>query len=208
MPETNDQSVRSEGATAHASGSDGGETGSAKVDADSNDAGSDDKPVTPEDLKLPEGKQWDEALGKSFLDIVNDPKIPRAELTQKLVELYSSQQDLLLQSQAAADAALLAKLDRQQTEWFEGCKKDQEYGGLKFEESQAIIKKGCGQVATQGALDVLKDYGLDFHPEIVRMFYRAGKLLGEDPGSKAPAAAAPMEDPLITMYRESLKGVK
>ena len=172
------------------------------------DGGGDDKPVTPEDLKLPEGKEWDEALGKSFLDIVNDPKIPRAELTQKLVELYSSQQDLLLQSQAAADAALLAKFNQQQTEWLEGCKKDQEYGGHKFEESQAIIKKGCAQVATQGAIDVLNDYGLGSHPEIVRMFYRAGKLLGEDPGSKAPAATAPTEDPLVTMYRESLKGVK
>jgi hypothetical protein len=221
MPETNNQPnnqpVRSEGPVADAAGPDGGGAANVNVDPDSDDAGrsegsedagGDDKPVTPEDLKLPEGKQWDEALGKSFLDIVNDPKIPRAELTQKLVELYSSQQDLLVQSQAAADAALQAKLHDQQTQWLEGCKKDQEYGGHKFDESQPIIKRGCAQLATQGALDILNDYGLGMHPEIVRMFYRAGKLLGEDPGSRVPAATAPMEDPLITMYRKSLEGVK
>lgn len=138
----------------------------------------------------------------------------RNQLAQKFMEMYSAQQDKqqaqLLEGRRAAEKALeeafIARRLQEDAAWLEECKKDPELGGQKFEENKAVIKRGCTRLATQEAVDALNLLGVGTHPEIVRMFYRAGKLLGEDPGAKGDTARAPTEDPLVTMYRKSLEG--
>lgn len=48
------------------------------------------EPLTLESVKFPEGLAIDETASKSFIDILNDTTLTRAELAQKLVDLQGS----------------------------------------------------------------------------------------------------------------------
>ncbi|MDR1377764.1 MAG: hypothetical protein LBJ36_01740 [Synergistaceae bacterium] len=168
------------------------------------------KPLTREDITLPEGTTYDEDSGKSFLDIVNDTSISRKDLTQKLVNLYVDQQKKMLESFGAANDAQmqadLAKWNEEIKGWQTAAKADSEYGGQKWEASKAVIARGCDYLATPEAAQLLAEYRLNAHPEILRMFYKAGKLVGEDSTRGATGTAAPSPgDGLLAMYRKSLK---
>ena len=137
-----------------------------------------------EDIKLPDGANYDAELSKSFIDILNDEKLSRKELGQKLFDLYNAQGLKLLDGLRAAEIArgkkFEADLSAEKAEWLKQCQSDNEYGGQNWEASQNVIERGCKQIATPEAVKLMQAYNLNTHPEIVRMFYRAGKLAGED----------------------------
>lgn len=58
------------------------------------------------------------------------------------------------------------------------CKADPEFGGANFEASINISKKAYNdqRLVTPELQSLLKDSGLNSHPEVVRLFYRIGKL--------------------------------
>lgn len=58
------------------------------------------------------------------------------------------------------------------------CKADQEIGGANFNESVAVAKRVYNdtRIVTPELQTLLKDTGLNSHPEVVRLFCRLGKL--------------------------------
>ena len=176
------------------------------------DKAAENKPLTKEDIVIPEGLTYDEEAGQTFLDALNDTSISRKDLMQKLANLYVEQQRKMLESIGAANSAQekaeLEKWHGEIKEWQTKTKADSEYGGQKWEASKAVIARGCDKLATPEAAALLAEYRLNAHPEIVRMFYRAGQLVGEDStrGSMGttPHAAG---DGLVDMYRKSLQGI-
>jgi len=170
-----------------------------------------EKPLTKEDIAVPEGFTYDDELGKGFLDIVNDAELSRKELAEKLVEMYSAQQGKMMESLAAADKARTeqfeAEMKREKEDWMKQCQADSEYGGQNWEAAQSVIDRGCRQIATPEAVTLMQRYNLNTHPEIVRMFYRAGKLAGEDRGGGSGASGGKL-DPAEAMFGESLKNWK
>lgn len=168
-------------------------------------------PVTAEDLKIPEGFQYDKESGDAFLGIVNDPGLSRQELVQKLVDMHAAQMGKMLEGLRAADAESMKKyeadVEKEKAEWFKKCQADPEYGGAAWEANDAVIDRGCKQLATPEAVALLQRYNLNTHPEIVRMFYRAGKLVGEDK-SGGGAGGGGKIDPAEAIFGESLRGVK
>ena len=56
-----------------------------------------------EDITIPEGAEYDAELGNSFLEIINDEKLSRKDLAQKLFDLYQSQSMKMLDGLKAAD---------------------------------------------------------------------------------------------------------
>ena len=58
------------------------------------------------------------------------------------------------------------------------CKVDPEFGGAKFAENVAVSKRAYNdqRLVTPELQALLKDSGLNSHPEVVRLFYRIGKL--------------------------------
>ena len=164
-------------------------------------------PVTAEDLKIPEGYEYDKDLGESFLGVLNDPKLTRQELGQKLLEMYTAQQAKMLEGEQAASNARSEQWKREEAEWFNACKTDQEFGGAAFEANRVIIERGAARLATPECVKVLEALGVGSHPEIVRMFYRAGKLVGEDRLGGAKSASTPI-DTAEAIFGESLKGQK
>lgn len=168
-------------------------------------------PVTAEDLKIPEGFQYDKESGDAFLGVVNDPGLSRQELVQKLVDMHAAQMGKMLQGLQAADAEGMkqfeADMAKEKAAWLDQCKADPEYGGAAWEANDAVIDRGCKQLATPEAVALLQRYNLNTHPEIVRMFYRAGKLAGEDK-SGGGAGGGGKIDPAEAIFGESLRGVK
>jgi hypothetical protein len=165
------------------------------------------QPLTSADFadQIPEGKVWDEELGKSYLDIVNEAKIPR-EAANQLLALYSGQQDRMLAAEQAAQAAAREKYLAEIAGWEKAAKADKEYGGQKWDAAQAVIARGSLKLATPEAKAVLEEYHLASHPEVLRMYYRAGLLLGEDGGLLAGAGAAGRKSDEEVFYSSATKG--
>ena len=168
-------------------------------------------PLTAEDLKIPEGFQYDKEAGDAFLGIVNDAGLSRRELVQKLVDMHGAQMGKMLQGLQAADAEGMRKFEadmaKEKAAWMDQCKADPEYGGAAWEANDAVIDRGCKQLATPEAIALLQRYNLNTHPEIVRMFYRAGKLAGEDKSGSGAGGGGKI-DPAEAIFGESLRGVK
>jgi hypothetical protein len=168
-----------------------------------------EQPLTIESLKAPEGQTWDAEAAKPFLDLLNRKGIDK-ETAQGLVDMYAAK----IAESAKANEASLAETDKllkaQEAEWRNAALKDKEYGGDSFEGNIRFINAGRDKLSTPGAVETLKLYGLDNHPDIVRMFYRAGKLLGEDSGkggkTETGQSPAPGEGLYQTM-KKSLEGV-
>lgn len=162
-----------------------------------------------EDIAVPEGVERDVNLGKSFVDILNDGTLSRKELGQKLFDLYNSQNAKFLEGLKAADKERAKKfaeeMAAEKAEWIKQCEADKEYGGQKWEASQAVIDRGCTQIATPEAVKLMQAYNLNTHPEIVRMFYRAGLLAGEDKSQTAGSGGGKTTDPAMAIFGESLK---
>ena len=162
-----------------------------------------------EDIKIPEGAEYDAELGKSFIDILNDEKLSRKELGQRLFDLYQSQSVKLLEGLKAAESErtkkFTADMAAEKAEWIKQCEADKEYGGQKWEASQAVINRGCEHLATPEAVKLMQAYNLNTNPEIVRMFYRAGLLAGEDKSQIAGNGAGKPTDPAMAIFGESLK---
>ena len=161
-----------------------------------------------EDIKLPEGFEYDKAIGDSFLGILNEAKIGK-ETAQKLFDLYQSQNVKMLEALKAADEErgkkFEADLAQEKADWLKQCEADKEYGGQNWEAAQAVIDRGCKQLATPEAVKLMQSYNLNTHPEIVRMFYRAGKLVGEDNSQMSGTGGSKATDPAMAIFGESLR---
>lgn len=162
-----------------------------------------------EDIAIPEGVEVDAELGKSFVDLLNDEKLSRKELAQKLFDLYQSQNVKMLDGLKAAESERTKKytadMAAEKAEWIKLCEADKEYGGQKWEASQAVINRGCTELATPEAVKLMQAYNLNTHPEIVRMFYRAGMLAGEDKSTVAGNGQSKLTDHAMAIFGESLK---
>ena len=169
--------------------------------------GGGDSPVTAEALKIPEGQVYDEELAGSYLGIINDSSLSRAELGQKLLDLYAATQGKYVEALTAAQEAEQEAVNALTRQWEKEARNDPEYGGVNFDANLAVILRGRDAIETPGAKEMLVAAKLGSHPEILRMFYRIGKLLGEDGTGAGGAAGAQARDRAEMMFGKSLEGV-
>ncbi len=164
--------------------------------------------LTAKDITLPEGTTYDEELGNSFLGIANEYHIPK-EAVQKFADMYYAQQIKILEGLKAAEAERVKKFEAdmaaEKAEWLKQCMADTEYGGQKWEASQAVIDRGCKEIATPEAVNLMQRYNLNTHPEIVRMFFRAGLMAGEDSSRIAGTGTGKPSNPAMAIFGDSLK---
>ena len=108
----------------------------------SKDDPNEQQPLRAEDIKLPDGYEYDKALGDSFLGILNGAGITK-ETAQKLFDLYQSQNIKLLEGLKAAETERVKKFEAdmatEKAEWLKQCEADKEYGGHNWEASQVVI---------------------------------------------------------------------
>lgn len=132
-------------------------------------------PVVPEeyaDFTMPEGVVLDAELGGEFKTIAKDLGLTQDQ-AQKVAELGAK----LTQKHATHTADVLTQA---RAEWTRGALADGEYGGDKFNENMAFARTAMKQFGTPELSRLLDESGLGNHPEVIRLFYRAGKAISED----------------------------
>ena len=121
------------------------------------------------EFKAPEGTQFDDAVIGAFSEVAKELNLPQDQaqkVLDKMVPVIAARQ--AEQFQAA------------RTEWAEAAKTDKEFGGEKLTENLGTAKKALDALATPELRTLLEESGLGNHPEVIRVFYRAGKAISED----------------------------
>lgn len=102
------------------------------------------------------------------------------ELAKSLNINKDTAQKILDQMAPAMKQAELAKLDTARAEWLNQSKNDPEFGGAKLEASLQVANKAYEALASPTLKELLKESGLVNHPEMVRLFRKAGEMISED----------------------------
>lgn len=145
------------------------------------------KPNEPEpfDLTAPDGYPINDAGLKGLNDLCKTAKLTKEQgeaVMQYMAGNYSTWQE---QQQAQGKA------------WIEEFKADKDFGGDKFDSSVAEAQKALATFDEGGTVRaMLAETGYGNNPEVLKIFARVGKALGEDklPGMSGGAADKPLED--------------
>lgn len=124
------------------------------------------------DFKLPEEVKLDGTMMEKFTGIAKGLNLPQ-DKAQELVDLGAE----MAKGFGAQFEQSVADLKQK---FADDLKNDTDLGGEAMEENVAIADKGLEAYGTEALRELLKDTGLDRHPEMVRVFHKIGKLVAED----------------------------
>lgn len=100
-------------------------------------------------------------------------------------EVLEMQHELLRQQKESATEAL----EEVKETWKSEASKDKELGGERFEKNVELAKRAVERFGTEKFMDDLDHTGFGNHPELLRVFYRIGKAMGDGdfvrPGTQA-----------------------
>lgn len=139
-------------------------------------------PIVYEPFKAPEGVTFDnESIGK-FSELMGAAHVPQ-EAAQKVLDLYTNEIARITDVQKDI-------WNKTNEDWKSAIKADPEIGGNRLQTvlqtSRGLIERYGGSAEEKAAVrQALALTGAGNHPEVVRLFYRIGKALGE--GSPVPA---------------------
>ena len=130
-----------------------------------------EKPAVPEqyEFKPPEGVEFDEATIGVYAEAARE-----AGLSQQAADIVLNKIAPHLAQQQAA------RLAEARNDWAQQSRADAEFGGEKLDENLAVAKKAVEALASPELKTLLEQSGLGNHPEIIRLFYRAGRSLSQD----------------------------
>ncbi len=121
------------------------------------------------EFKPAEGQEFDPQVIEQFSEVAKELGLPQ-DAAQKVL-------DKMAPALAARQAEVL---ETARTQWATDAKADKEFGGDKLSDNLAIAKKALDQFGTPELRTLLNESGLGNHPEVLRVFYRAGKAISED----------------------------
>lgn len=136
------------------------------------------------EFAAPEGVQFDDAVIGAFSEVAKELNLPQ-DKAQKVLDKVSP---VLAARQAEQFAAV-------QESWAAQSKADKEFGGEKLTENLSVAKKALETFGTPELRQLLNDSGIGNHPEVVRLFYRAGKAISEDRFVSGQGASHSPADP-------------
>ncbi|MDR3005206.1 MAG: protease [Acidovorax sp.] len=144
------------------------------------------------DFKAGEGMTYDTAVIDAYAEVAKELNLSQ-DNAQKVL-------DKMAPVIAARQSEQLAALH---TDWANSSKADKEFGGEKLSENLGTAKKAMDAFATPELRTLLNDSGLGNHPEVIRMFYRAGKVISED--GFVAGRGAPTKSAADVLYDKSTK---
>lgn len=131
-----------------------------------------------EEAKKPEGApeayewgetQFDTEVLSAFGEVAKE-----LNLTQEAASKVLDKMAPVMQSRQQA------QFEATRAEWAESSKADPEFGGDKLQENLGIARKAMDAFATPALKELLNESGLGNHPEVIRLFVKAGKAISED----------------------------
>lgn len=136
------------------------------------------------EFKAPEGVTLDQGLLDQFVPLAQELKLDQPN-AQKIVDLYAN----VVKGQNEA-------WNKTQADWVNAAKADKEIGGTNFDSSLKAAKIVLEQFGTPALTEALNKFGFGNHPEVVRIFAKIGKAMGEDTIKTGKAGEAPREKSL------------
>ena len=124
------------------------------------------------EVKIPENAQIDTAVFENFKTIAKEVGLTSAQ-AQKLIDFQVGL------NQKFSDG-LESTWKQTRTEWVQSVKTDKEYGGSNLDASLQLAKKAVKSFATPEFRNMLNEFGIGDHPEMVRFMVRVGKAISED----------------------------
>jgi hypothetical protein len=184
-----------------ATGENQGEAEASSEQTDSDDSKSTDdtesKDSEPKQLELelknPEGMEIDGDSMSVFKQVAKD------------LELTQEQAQTMLEKMAPAMNARQAELmSKARDDWRQQATTDKEFGGDQLNANLAVAKKAMDAFGTPELTKLLNESGLGNHPEVIRVFYRAGKAISEDGFVSGQSTQSRVDDPAKRLFPNQL----
>jgi len=168
-----------------------------EVSAEENQPSEDETAEVPEDYEfsLPEGVTIDDATLGDLKALSKDLGLSQ-EQAQKVADLGVQQSQRWAEQQ-------VEYANKVRSEWADQVKADKEIGGMALDENLSSARAAIKEFGTPELVTLLDETGLGNHPEVIRAFYKVGKMIGNDrlvPGGRN--SNEPL-DPAKRLYNNS-----
>lgn len=151
-----------------------------------------DQSATEYNFVPPEGKEYDKAIIEKYSEVAKELKLPQ-ESADKLLRTMT--EAIEARTVERITQATAARVD----EWKTSAYEDKEFGGDKYDENIGVAIGALKQFTTPELQAMLRETGLQHHPEIIRTFYRVGRAVSEDKHVFGNENAGP-RDPAKIMF--------
>lgn len=161
-------------------------------------SGSQTPPDTYADFAMPEGVEVDSALLSEATPLFKELGLTQ-EQAQKLVDFQAKQVQ-------AGSANQVEAYNQLMNDWQDQARNDKEYGGDKFDENISVAQSALEKFGTPELKQMMEEYGIGNHPEVIRFMVKVGKLTSEDvPGGSTAALSTP-KDRVSLLYPNDRNG--
>ncbi len=157
-------------------------------------------PVVPEAYafaSLPDGYSISEEQLAAFSPVLKDLGLTQ-EQADKLVA-FDAQRSLA--AQEANQQQAIEFRNKQVGEWETALRSDAEFGGANFDANVAVAQQFLTDFGSPELSAFLAESGLGSHPEVVRMFHKAGKELGEGKLHRTTTEVPKSEMTIVDAFR-------
>ena len=124
---------------------------------------------TQYEFKAPDGRSFDSEVIKAYGDVAKELNLPQ-EAAQKMLDKIGP----VLQDRQSQ------QLSEIRNSWVSDSRADKEFGGEKLQENLAVARKALDSFGTDELRALLNESGLENHPEVIRLLYRAGRAISSD----------------------------
>ena len=168
------------------------ETGKADTKDGKAEAGKEGAEAAAYTLTAPEGYPISEGALKGLNEVCKSANLSEEQANAVMAYMKGNYTSFMAQQQESVQA--------QATAWIGEFKADKEFGGDKFDASVADAQRALATFDKSGTVGkMLKETGYGNNPEVLRIFARVGRALGEDQlagNGGGGAEQKPLEDRL------------
>lgn len=158
------------------------------------------KPAVPDAYKfesLTEGYDFSAEAQAEWSGVFKELGLTQ-EQASKLVEMDAKRQAAGAQ---ASEQAAIEFRNQQVSKWESELKQDAAFGGANFEANVTVAKQFLADYGTPELSAFLAESGLGSHPEVVRLFHKAGKELGEGKLHRTTTEVPKQEISIVDAFR-------
>lgn len=144
------------------------------------------------ELKMPDGVEMDADLLGEVTPLFREARLSPAQ-AQVVADAYVKTQTDALKKHADMTAG-----------WLKDAKADAEIGGKDYDKNLSHAHRAFQAVGNERAMQLFDTYGLGNHPDILRIFVRVGKAIGEG-GTVLPGEAGQRVSDAQALYPSMTK---
>lgn len=168
------------------------DTGGEEAPGDDTGSGSQTPPDTYADFTMPEGVELDSELLSEATPLFKEMGLNQ-EQAQKLIDLQAK-------SVQASSASQVGAYNQLMSEWQDQARNDKEFGGDKFDENIGVARSALEKFGTPELKQVMEEYGIGNHPEVIRFMVNVGKMTMEDVPGGTTSAPSKAQDRVSLLY--------